>query len=150
MRRIYTKKVAVVFAETAEEFEEKLNKRLEVTRDLASSQNIIYQICDGGFSASVEYTSLSQLPDCARDELELRGEFLLCSDCPYLTDELNVKGYHKCHRGTTMPGQKACNWFCEEYLRGEELAIEQVGTIHKRRNQSKGPETLRRSRRAAV
>ena len=127
MRRVHTKKVAVIFATTAEEFERKMNERLASEKDnLASDQKIIYNITNGGFSASVEYTILELIPETARDIQELRGEFLFCEDCPHLTNELNAKGHHKCKRGTTMPTMRACNWFCERYEREEEFIIERV------------------------
>lgn len=142
MRRIHVKKVAVVFAQTAEDFEEKMNSRLAVTSDLASDHKIVYNICDGGFSASIEYSIFEQLPDCARDELELRGEFLSCMDCPHLTNETDGKGHHKCIRGKTMPGMRACDWFCEKYIRGEECRVEYMGEVRPRRDESKGAKAV--------
>jgi len=117
MHKVTTTMSAVVTAPTGAEFERLLNERLA---EIGKFNPQITFNTNEGHCAYLVYTQEVRVADNARDTLELQGVFITCADCPYLTDEVNSKGHYRCARGHTSPEQRACLWFSDRFLKGEE------------------------------
>lgn len=116
------KKVKVVSATTAEEFESKINSVLNGLNEKRINYDLQLNPT-AGFIAFVTYTETVQVPETLADEYELKGERHKCGECPHfpvITDG-RVK-WVRCPvtQGLVNKGTNCCDTFYKEVMEGAE------------------------------
>lgn len=92
MRDKYThklKKLEVIHAETAQEFQDKFNSRMreiyEQEGEFLYDSPLVEYVHEQGFCAYLTYDVLEELkPTTVKDEFHLQGVYFHCRNCPHL------------------------------------------------------------------
>lgn len=111
----------VVSSSDVREYEETFNK---VAEELASKSPTIKDIFENGTLSTVfTYEITKQIPECAKDKLELEGLRFTCGECPYLEDDGDKRRrWFPCpysDLGQVHVYSEACDKFYRDYMRGD-------------------------------
>ena len=117
MRYVNRTAVKVIAANSAEEFETKLNKALE---EIAGCQHELVFNLNAGFCAYITFTSTTQIPESIADEYDLAGIHFYCADCPNYVRSFDGRiKYTDCKLGTRCKASDgACEWLYRELKMG--------------------------------
>lgn len=112
-------KIRAIAADTAEEFETRMNDLLK----RAHNPKYTINVSGGKFFAVVEYREEKLIPETLADEYELRGEVFYCRNCPECKDQYSGRT-KRClckyaELGYTRKDDHACNWFYKKLAQGE-------------------------------
>ena len=128
MKIIKRQQTKIVHANTAEDFEERLNHYLA---DL-SDRRLKYELNFNnslGFCAYILYTEVTEYPETLAEEFEMRGERHHCTECIYcrIPDDRRFKNFH-CSRtgGLVSKASPCCEEFYESLLHGDSFLREEV------------------------
>lgn len=136
MRDKYThklKKLEVIHAETAQEFQDKFNARMREIYDrdgnyMHSDPQVEY-VHEMGFCAYLTYDVLEELrPKTVKDEFHLEGVYFHCRNCPHLriSDDRRVK-YGTCKYSPTTRrhrDEESCELFYKWIANNEVEPVE--------------------------
>lgn len=115
------KRVKVVSASTADEFESKLNSALDALNEKRTAYDLQLNPT-AGLLAFITYTESVQVPETLADEYELVGEKHRCAECPHfpvITDG-RIKNVKCPLTGKLVRRESAC---CDEFYK-EVLEVE--------------------------
>lgn len=120
----------IIQGNTAEDFQEKLNKALEEVAMKGYKHELTFNM-NAGFCAYIVYDVTYTKAESLADEYELRGETFRCYECPMFrpSADRRVK-YTTCGRGVhkCSANDNACEWFYEAMERGEIVPNEEGRT----------------------
>ena len=115
------KRVRIIAAAGAEEFQEKLNKELEALDKSKAKYELTFNR-EVGYCAYLVIEKVNLIPETVADEFELAGESHNCLECPFWQHPTkgNVK-YTRCEITPGLHGAKspACDRFYELLAEGQ-------------------------------
>ena len=123
-----TEKVKIIHANSAEEFEESLNRYLSQLAEAKVKYNLSFNN-SLGFCAYLIYTEVVDIPESISEEYELRGERRYCTECICcrIPDDRRIKNYQCSHTHSRVSKYSpCCDYFYEMLERGETLEREEV------------------------
>lgn len=125
MKIAIRKQTVIVQGNSAEDFQDRLNKALSHIAERGVKYELQFNM-QLGFCAFVVYEEKIQVAETLADEYELAGEEYRCSECPMyvLSGDKRVK-YTTCKHGVRRctANDYACDWFYEALEKGEVTPI---------------------------
>lgn len=111
MRHEYVTKVAAIHADTAKDFEDQFNTKVEELVGFKIVERKI-EIGGGSFDAVLVYQEIHRIVDSVADEYHFEGIRYLCKHCPYLDDPKDRRVKHctckYAELGMTHKDREAC------------------------------------------
>lgn len=108
----------IIHSNTAEEFEERLNKYLGELADAKVKYELTFNN-SLGFCAYLLYTETIKVPESLAEEYEMRGEGCYCTECKYceIPKDKRVK-----HYWCGLQERKVCSrsWCCDDFYENME------------------------------
>lgn len=130
MKYISRKQSLIITGNTAEDFQNKLNKALEDLADKGYKHDLQFNM-SYGLCAYIIYEEVYQKAETLADEYELKGETYKCYECPMFrpSKDRRVK-YTTCERGVrqTWHSCPCCEWFYEA-MEGGEISLNEEGSV---------------------
>lgn len=126
MKRAKYQQIRVVLSKDPKQFQDEFNEaQIELAPLNPTTKKT--EVTDDGLLAIIQYEVMVDIPEDARDELEMQGVYLTCADCPRFVPVRNNDGTIKrsAKHGScfleerTRRDAKACEWFAKEYLKGD-------------------------------
>lgn len=117
--------VSVVASQSANDFEERLNSRLDELGESTKDCKIDFN--SSGFTAIISYETIKKIFDCVADEFHEEGIYYRCINCPHLErpNDGRVKwcGCRYSMHGTTHLYDEACEVLYKGIKNGSLKAI---------------------------
>jgi len=116
MKTKRTQRLEVVHSHSADDFQDQVNELYQRLGDQGIKFTDTLYNNENGFSAFVKYEQVEKIPECLKDEYELREIFLKCKDCPHYEPINNYEGRCDYCRGTLRRSDEVgdCSVFWEE------------------------------------
>ena len=111
MRTRRFQRIEVVSETSPGDFQDKLNE-LFTTLEGKKFQTQLYNN-ENGFSAYITYEEIEKIPECLKDEYDLKGVSFTCKECPYFESINRFEGECDFCRGTLRRNDEVCQHFWE-------------------------------------
>lgn len=114
-------RIAAVHSDSAADFEEQFNARIDELEGFKIIDRKI-EIGGGSFDAVLVYEETHNIVDSVADEFHFQGIRYLCRNCPYLDDPHDRRVKHctckYAELGMTHKDQEACEYFYRQLKAG--------------------------------
>ena len=102
-------KIAVVSDSSPGDFQDKLNDLFMELEGKKFNTQLFNN--ENGFSAYITYEEVEKIPECLKDEFDLKGITFTCKECPYFESINRFEGECDFCRGTLHRNDDVCQHF---------------------------------------